>query len=173
MDINDGPGCQALAGRLAGRRFDLILINAGIYGDREWTADTATPHEVGDIMFTNAVAPIRLARMLLPLLADGGTMAFMSSRMGSVAANTTGGGDLYRASKAALNSMTRGFAAHDVAGRPVAVLSLHPGWVRTAMGGAGAPLSVEQSVRGLADVLGRAWAPGHSFLDYQGETIPW
>ena len=173
VDINDGPGCDALAARLAGQRFDFVLINAGMYGDRNWTAETATTQEVGAIIFTNAVAPIRLARLLLPLVTDGGAIAFMSSRMGSVGANTTGGGDLYRASKAALNSMSRGFAVNDVAGRPVAVLNLHPGWVRTAMGGAGAPLSVEESVRGLADVIEATRAPGHYFLDYQGDTIPW
>lgn len=104
-------------------------------------------------MYTNAAAPIRLARRLLPLIADGGTLAFMSSNMGSVADNLSGGMELYRASKAALNSLTRGFVATNVGDRPIAVLTMHPGWVRTAMGGPDAPLAIEESMAGLADVI--------------------
>lgn len=173
VDINDGAGVAAFAARLAGEHFGLVVINAGVYGPKHQAVDAATPEDMGSLVFTNAVAPVRLARQLLPLVVDGGAIAFMSSRMGSVAENVSGGMDLYRASKAALNSLTRGFAANDVGRRPVAVLSLHPGWVRTAMGGDNAPLSVDESVRGLADVIEKGHAPGHRFLDYQNATIPW
>jgi NAD(P)-dependent dehydrogenase (short-subunit alcohol dehydrogenase family) len=173
VDITDAASARSLAERLAGHRFRLVLLNAGIYGPREATATDASPELVATLFETNAMAPIRLARLLLPMLGEGGTLAFMLSRMGSVAANTTGGGELYRASKAALNSLTRSLVAQDLAGRRVVVLTLHPGWVRTDMGGAGATLSVEESVRGLADVLEAAHPPGHHFLDHQGATLPW
>lgn len=173
VDIDLGASVDALAARLAGRRFNLAFINAGVSGPPHQSVDAATPEEVGALVFTNAVAPIRLARKLLPLVADGGTLGFMSSRMGSVADNTSGGMDLYRASKAALNSLTRGFVANDVRDRPVAVLTMHPGWVRTAMGGDNAALSVEESVRGLADVIEAEAVPGHRFVDHQGVELPW
>jgi NAD(P)-dependent dehydrogenase (short-subunit alcohol dehydrogenase family) len=173
VDINDGAGVAAFVARLAGERFAFVLVNAGVYGPQHQSVDEATPEDMGALVFTNAVAPVRLARLLLPLVADGGAIAFMSSRMGSVADNLSGGMDLYRASKAALNSLTRGFAVNDVGARPVTVLNLHPGWVRTAMGGDGAPLSVEESVRGLADVVEDQRGPGHLFLDYQNAVVPW
>lgn len=173
VDIDRTESVEALAERLAGRRFDLAFVNAGVSGPQHQSVDAATPEEIGALVHTNAVAPIRIARQLLPLVADGGTIAFMSSRMGSVADNTSGGMDLYRASKAALNSLTRGFAANDVGDRPVAVLTMHPGWVRTAMGGDNAALSVEESVSGLIDVIEANRAPGHRFLDHQGTELPW
>ena len=122
---------DALANRLADHQIDFALVNAGVYGPQHQTVDEATPEQIGALVFTNAVAPLRLARRLLPVVVDGGLLAFMSSRMGSVGDNLSGGMDLYCASKAALNSLTRGFAANDVGDRPISVFNLHPGWVRT------------------------------------------
>jgi NAD(P)-dependent dehydrogenase (short-subunit alcohol dehydrogenase family) len=173
VDLDRPESVDALVIRLADRRFGLVFINAGVSGPQHQSADIATPQEVGALMYTNAVAPIRLARRLLPLLIDGGTLAFMSSDMGSVAGNLSGGMELYRASKAALNSLTRSFVATDVEDRPIAVLTMNPGWVRTAMGGADAPLAVEESVAGLADVIEAKRPPGHRFLDYRGAELPW
>ena len=101
VDLDRPESVDALATRLAGRRFDLVFINAGVSGPQ-----CCHPAGVGALMYTNAVAPIRLARRLLPLIVDGGTLAFMSSDMGSVAGDLSGGMELYRASKAALNSLT-------------------------------------------------------------------
>ncbi len=173
IDILQPAQLVALAQRLAGESIDLLLVNAGIAGARDQSVDTVTDEELAHIMRTNAIAPVRLARRMLPRVKEGGTVAFMSSRMGSVADNQTGGMDLYRASKAALNSLTRGFAATAVKDRVIRVLTLHPGWVRTDMGGADAPLSIEESVRGLADVLERGGSPQHQFLDYTGQELSW
>jgi NAD(P)-dependent dehydrogenase (short-subunit alcohol dehydrogenase family) len=124
-------------------------------------------------MFTNAIAPIRLARDLLDRIRPGsGVLAFTSSVMGSVAQNT-GGHELYRASKAALNSLSRGLYG-EIGGRKITVLTLHPGWVRTDMGGSSAAVSVEDSARGLVDVITReASSHRHAFLDYTGKSIAW
>lgn len=173
VDINLPDRIAALASRLALCRFDLIFINAGVAGPEHQSVDAVTPEEIGALVYTNAVAPIRIARRLLPLLNDGGTIALMSSRMGSVAENDSGGIELYRASKAALNSLTRSFVATDKKDRPVAVLTMHPGWVRTDMGGPNAPLSVAQSVAGIADVIEVGQKPGHRFIDYQGAELSW
>jgi NAD(P)-dependent dehydrogenase (short-subunit alcohol dehydrogenase family) len=93
--------------------------------------------------------------------------------LGSIGGNDAGGHELYRASKAALNSLTRSLSA-SLGERHITVLTLHPGWVRTDMGGPGAPLSVQDSVRGLADVLERERGSGaHRFLDYAGHEVAW
>ena len=95
------------------------------------------------------------------------------SLLGSVAANTAGGIELYRASKAALNSFTRSFAARH-ADKGLTVLSLHPGWVKTDMGGPGADIDIETSVSGLTGVIERAIADRKDgYFDYKGDVIPW
>lgn len=173
VDILEPAQVESLAQRRSGESLDLVVLNAGVAGRRDQSVQTATSDEVAHIMMTNAIAPVRAANSLLPLVKRGGTVAFMSSLMGSVAENHAGGMDLYRASKAALNSMTRGFVAEAASQKGVHVLSLHPGWVRTDMGGEAAPLSVEESTRGLADVLERGGNAGHRFVDYSGKELPW
>ena len=173
LDLDDLAQLDAFPSRLAGRTLDLVLVNAGVAGPAHRNASAATAAEIGALMLTNAVAPIRLARHLLPLLrSQNSVLAFTSSVMGSVAQNA-GGHELYRASKAALNSLTRGLAA-ELGDRRIALLTLHPGWVRTDMGGPSAAVSVEDSARGMVDVMEREKGrPGHRFLDYTGATIPW
>ena len=168
-DIDDAASVAALAARAPGP-FDVIFINAGVMGPQA-TADTVAPADLAALMMTNAVSPVRTARALLGHLKPGGTVAFMSSILGSVALRQHGMAELYSASKAALNSLSRGFAAVEAKGRPV--LTLHPGWVKTDMGGAGADIDVATSVTGLADVLEGEALPGHRYLDYTGKTLPW
>lgn len=173
LDVTDPASVAALRGRLAGTRLDLVFVNAGVSGPAHQDAGRATAEELGVLFATNAAGPIGLARALLPLVVpETGVVAFMTSRMGSVAANETGDMALYRASKAALNSLVRSFGATQ--GREVAVLALHPGWVRTDMGGPDAPLDVATSARGLADVLEASRGTRrHAFLDHRGNAIPW
>ena len=149
---------------------DAVLVNAGISGARHQSADKATADEVADVMMTNAFGPARAGRAMLPKLKDGGTLAFMSSLMGSVA-DSSGGYELYRSSKAAQNMLAKGIAEQDAKSRDVEVLSLHPGWVQTDMGGPNATLTVEQSVQGLADVIEGAGGAGYRFLDYSGKAL--
>ncbi len=151
---------------------DLLFVNAGVSGPKHQDAARATAEETGALFMTNALAPVAAARSLLGRVTDGGVVAFMTSTMGSVAGNSSGDMELYRASKAALNSLTRSLAAK--LGRPLAVLSLHPGSVRTNMGGDSAPLDVETSARGLVDtILAHRGEPGSAFYDYSGATLPW
>ncbi len=149
---------------------DLLFVNAGISEPND--AATITEREIGHLFLTNAVAPIRAAEALMGLLSPAGTLAFMSSRMGSVALTDADNKAMYRASKAALNSLTRGLVARLDHPRPV--LTLHPGWVATDMGGPAASLDVPPSVRGLADVLiAHQHRPGSAFLDYTGAELAW
>lgn len=174
LEITDGGSAEALAGRLQGTRLDLLLVNAGISGPRLESLLEADEAEVARLFLTNAVAPVRLAERLLPLVEPSrGVIAFMSSVMGSLELGPGMGMPLYGASKAALNHLSRSFAAGLGEAGPT-VLSLHPGWVKTDMGGEEAPLDVEASCRGLVEVIGRAAGQGgHRYLDYQGQTLPW
>jgi NAD(P)-dependent dehydrogenase (short-subunit alcohol dehydrogenase family) len=173
LDVRDEGQLTALRDRLDKESQDLLFLNAGIKGPERQSADHVTPAQLLDLMQVNAIAPVHVARQLLPKVKQGGTVAFMSSRMGSVALNESGDWELYRASKAALNSLVRGFHARDAKPRSVKVLTLHPGWVRTDMGGAAAPLSVAESVKGLADVIERHRGLDHQFLDYAGNAVAW
>jgi NAD(P)-dependent dehydrogenase (short-subunit alcohol dehydrogenase family) len=170
VDIDDVEAVQALAARQKGP-FDLVFVNAGVTGPKHGSADKVTPQELAALMMTNAVSPVRTARALLGAVKPGGTIAFMSSILGSVALRQHAMAELYSASKAALNSLTRGFAAAEA--KDFAVLTLHPGWVKTDMGGDGADIDVATSVTGLANVLEAETAPGHRYLDYTGKTLPW
>jgi NAD(P)-dependent dehydrogenase (short-subunit alcohol dehydrogenase family) len=173
IDVDQPAHLTALANRIAATRFDLLFINAGVSGPPHQSVDEVTPEELTALFTTNTIAPLRVARRLLPQVNDGGTIAFMSSRLGSIGDNTAGGFDLYRASKAALNTLTRSFVANIVGDKPISVLTLHPGWVRTDMGGESAPLSVDESVRGVADVLEAPRTAKHVYVDYQGNSLLW
>ncbi|GBU19325.1 MULTISPECIES: SDR family oxidoreductase [Methylobacterium] len=175
VDIDDDGSVASLRDRLAGERFGLIFVVAGVAakGDDKGddVAHTIPREEAARILLTNAVSPLRFAETFRPSLAEGGTLAFMSSILGSVARNEDGGMEIYRASKAALNTLVRSFAARHPGS---SLLLLHPGWVETDMGGEGADIDVATSARGLAEVIeARLGRPGLAYLDYRGETLPW
>lgn len=170
-DVTDAGSLEALACAIAPRSLDVALINAGIIGAAHQSVERAMADEVAEVMLTNAVGPARAGKVALALLRDGGTLAFTTSRMGSIA-ESSGGYELYRMSKAAQNMLAKGIHEQDAKPRGIAVLSLHPGWVKTDMGGAAAPLSVADSARGLAEVL-EGTHGGHRFVAYDGEEIPW
>jgi NAD(P)-dependent dehydrogenase (short-subunit alcohol dehydrogenase family) len=173
LDVNDANAIETLAARLAGQKFDLIFLNAGIFGPSHQSVDEVTAEEIGRLVYTNSIAPVKIARRFAAQVAPGGTIAFMTSELGSVAGNASGGYDLYRASKAALNTLTRSFAV-TLKDTGVTVLSIHPGWVRTDMGGNAAPLDVATSVRGIVDVIeARAGSKTHAYVNYKGEELAW
>jgi NAD(P)-dependent dehydrogenase (short-subunit alcohol dehydrogenase family) len=171
-DINIPEQVAALRVRLARERYDLLFVNAGIsYGGADSLPATSTD-AFTTMLVTNALSPLRVVEAFADLVPPDGVIAAMSSGLGSVA-NTTGTGmEVYRASKAALNVMLRTFAVRDGKGR--AVLAVAPGWVRTDMGGANAPLDIPTSVRGIADAItARRGRPGAAFIDYQGNDVAW
>ncbi|MEA2743678.1 MAG: hypothetical protein QOG25_2049 [Acetobacteraceae bacterium] len=173
LDTKDSVAVDGFAATLGSKVLDAVLVNAGVSGPEHRSASAVTTAEIGELMFTNAIAPIRLARSLAKHVRPGsGVVAFTSSVMGSVSQNT-GGHELYRASKAALNSLSRGLWG-ELRGRKLTMVSLHPGWVRTDMGGASAAVSVEKSAAGIVTVLEQqSGAHQHRYLDYLGKEIPW
>lgn len=172
LDINNPNMADAFLARMKGHVFDIVVLNAGIYGPRDKGLDEVTAEEITHLMMTNAIAPLRLAeRLALLLKPETRVLAFMSSALGSLELNANDASPLYAASKAMLNRLSRAFAA---AHEYLTIVNLHPGWVRTDMGGETAPLDVETSAKGMADVLeSRAGSGGHEFLDYRGKIVPW
>jgi NAD(P)-dependent dehydrogenase (short-subunit alcohol dehydrogenase family) len=173
LDVTRMADIDRLGQDCAPKSLQLVVINAGIAGPEDQSVERVNSEELLTLFNTNSLAPIRIATRLLPALAEQGTLAFMSSRLGSIADNSSGDFDLYRASKAALNSLVRSFAATTAAPYGLRIRCLHPGWVRTDMGGPHAPLSVEQSVQGLANVLESKQGSDLQFVDYKGDEIPW
>jgi NAD(P)-dependent dehydrogenase (short-subunit alcohol dehydrogenase family) len=151
----------------------VLIANAGVAGPRGMTPESVDAAGWGDIFRVNAMAPLALAGAFAPQVArsEQRKMIAITSRLGSMAANVEGGMYAYRSSKAALNAVWRSFALDHT--ELIAVV-LHPGWVRTDMGGKQAALGVEESVRGLRRVvagLGKAKSGG--FYNYDGSPIPW
>jgi NAD(P)-dependent dehydrogenase (short-subunit alcohol dehydrogenase family) len=173
LDVEKGDQIDALATRLSDVKLDLLFVNAGIRL-RSVSPAAATHEDVARIFVTNAVAPIHVAEAFRDAMRDGtGVIAVMSSGLGSVANASRDGPDLYAASKAALNKLTRGFAA-SLGARKLTVLAISPGWVRTDMGGPGATLSIEDSCRGVVDVLeAKAGTGDHGFFNQSGATVGW
>ena len=164
LDVTD-PSTFAVDGQ-----FDAVIVNAGITGAEHQSSEKATSDEVAKVMMTNAFGPAHLAKKLLPQIKEGGSLSFMSSLMGSIE-DSSGGYELYRTSKTAQNMLAKGIAQNEAKERGVAVLSLHPGWVQTDMGGPNAHITVEESAKGLADVVENA-SSGYAYVDYTGKALP-
>ena len=164
---------QRLNERLDGQALDLLFVNAGVSNTSSKAIGEVSTEEFTHEMVTNALSPMRVVEAFADLVRPSGTIAVMSSVLGSVGGNTDGGMDVYRASKASLNTLMRSFAARHK-GDPRTLLCVHPGWVKTDMGGSTAPLDVETSTRGIADVIAqRQGKPGLAYVDYKGETVAW
>ncbi len=173
VDITIPEQVAALRDRLDERRLDLLFVNAGVTNDhRETVADVSTDEFVR-VMVTNALSPMRVIEAFKDLVLSTGTIAVMSSGQGSVANNTNGNHEVYRGSKAALNTFMRSFAArHPDDTRTLLLMA--PGWVKTDMGGSGARLTIEESIPNLVSTMttyeGRT---GLHYLDYLGRIVPW
>lgn len=174
LEMTESDSLEQLANRLSGQQFDVIFVNAGVAGPTHHSTAKASAEEMGQLFLTNAVAPLRVAERLLPNLAAGhGLIVFMSSIFGSIEAGAGLGMPLYGASKAALNHLVQCFVRTQ--DNPhLGVMLMHPGWVRTDMGGADAPLDIDSSCKGMVlQVSTAVGQPGLRYLDYQGDPLPW
>ena len=174
LDINVPAQLDALAGRLEGSRIDLLFVNAGVLDDASQTIGQVSDDSFFHVLRTNALSPMRVVERLEGLVpSPDGLIAVMSSGLGSVAGNQNGGYEVYRASKAALDTLLRSVAARHVrSGRTF--LAVDPGWVRTDMGGPDATLDVGTSTRGIAGMLeARRGTAGSFFVTYENKELPW
>jgi NAD(P)-dependent dehydrogenase (short-subunit alcohol dehydrogenase family) len=174
LDVTDEAQIGALAKALAGEPIDILINNAGVRG----LGDSFGSTEVAGWLETlrvNAVAPIRVSEGLISNLERGQRKLIVNitSRLGSIAENSSGGSYAYRSSKAALNMAAKSMSV-DLKGRGITVVVFHPGWVQTDMGGSGAPVTPPESVAGMRAKIAKLTAAdsGH-FFNYTGQPIPW
>jgi NAD(P)-dependent dehydrogenase (short-subunit alcohol dehydrogenase family) len=174
LDITDHDQILALRDRLTGREFDMVFINAGIVNRRtsDTMADVPTD-EFLEVMATNVLGVMRAVEAFGALARPDGVIGVMSSGQGSIAGNANGANDVYRASKAALNQAMASYAGRHVdEGRAMVLMA--PGWIRTELGGPGAPVGVEEAMPQIVDVLiAQKGRPGLRFLDRRARVVPW
>ncbi len=175
LDVTDYARMAELSRQLRDKPIDILLSNAGIFGPGDVAFGNVDPADWREVFEVNTIAPLMLAQALVEQVAASRQklIAVVSSKVGSIADNRGGGGYLYRSSKTAVNQVVKSLSI-DLAGRGISALSLHPGWVRTDMGGPDAEIDVRESVAGMKKILESA-GPAQSgcFIEYDGEPIPW
>jgi len=175
VDIIDGKSIAAFVRVLDGTPIDLLINNAGVYGNPRQRLQDFDYAAATHAFETNALGALRLSQAFLPHLrrGTGKKLAHISSTMGSIG-NTTSAGDLaYRMSKAALNMMSKSIALELRDDRIISIV-LHPGWVRTAMGGRNAPMLPSESARGILEQIAAAsFADSGEFFDFKGNRCSW
>ena len=172
VDVTRAASVAGLAWQVDGEAFDLVVVNAGVYGPRLRTLDSPADADFDQVMHTNVLGPMRVVPQLLDALAPGARIVFLSSVMATIGGRTQTTGWLYAASKAALNSVMKDVSLA-LAGRTTCI-AIHPGWVRTAMGGPQGQLSVEESVTSLRATFARLEpADSGAFLNHDGTPMPW
>jgi NAD(P)-dependent dehydrogenase (short-subunit alcohol dehydrogenase family) len=175
LDVTQPAQIKAFATQLAGEKLDVAIVVSGIYGPRTEAPESIAAKDFDEVMHTNVLGPMQLMPLLLPLTdAAGGVLAVLSSKMGSIGQTNATAGWLYRASKAALNSALK---TTSVEARGSTCIALHPGWVRTEMGGPSAAIEVAHSVSGMRAVIAAAGAGREqfngSFVQYDGTVLEW
>jgi len=171
-DVADLGSIQRLATVLAPVRLDMVLHSAGIYGEgQEFGA--VDPDRFMEVMRIDTLAPLKMAEAFADALVGRKIFAAVSSNMGSMADNGSGGSYAYRAAKAALNMVIKTLAV-DLAPRGILTVALSPGWVRTRIGGPSAPLDAPESVAGMRRVLaGLTPETSGRLMHYDGRVLEW
>lgn len=173
LDVSDFGAIEALARELSGEAIDVLLNNAGVFGDGSPLGHVN--YEVfRSTLEINSLAPLRMVECFLPHVEAGEQRKIVNvtSKMGSISDNTSGGRYAYRASKAALNMINRSLA-HDLGGRATTIV-LHPGWVATDMGGPSAPLKPTEACAQMREVIaGLSLADSGKFFNFDGGHLPW
>jgi len=173
LDVRDFKATAELGREIAREAIDVAIANAGISPGHKVSIAEIDEDAWLDTFAVNSVAPMAVAGALLPALkrGEGKKLIAITSRMGSIAENTAGGSYPYRASKAALNA-----AWHSLANdhREVIAVVLHPGWVRTDMGGSSAPVGPTDSIAGMRRVIAKLkQSDSGKFFDFEGKELPW
>jgi NAD(P)-dependent dehydrogenase (short-subunit alcohol dehydrogenase family) len=172
VDITESKQIAILKQRLSSKCFDLLFVNAGITNDRYETIGEVSTSDFVNVMVTNSLSTMRVIEQFTENVRTGGIVGVMSSGQGSVADNETGEFEVYRASKAALNTLMRSFAARR--GQDHALLLLAPGWIKTDMGGQNAKFTIEEVIRDIVDtILAQEGKRGLRYVDRFGKTVRW
>ncbi|MCO1334057.1 SDR family oxidoreductase [Microbulbifer sp. OS29] len=175
LDVTNYEQMISLGRALKGEPIDILLNNAAYYGPKGKGFGAVDRGEWRRVLESNTIAPYMLAETFYENVAasEYKIIAFISSKVGSIADNRSGGGYIYRTSKTAVNQVVKSLSI-DLSERGISVIAMHPGWVKTDMGGPGALISAEESVKGLKRLLltEKLTKTGH-FYCYDGTEIPW
>ena len=175
LDVGDPASVATLAQRLRGTPIDLLINNAGLYGPQRPPLGGIDYPVWTEVLNTNVLGAMRVTEAFIDNLRSGTgkRIAAISSKVGSMADNRSGGGYIYRSSKAAMNAVFRSLAI-DLADDGIRVTILHPGWVRTEMGGRNALIDPAESVAGMRQVIAELTREQSGrFINYDGCDIPW
>jgi NAD(P)-dependent dehydrogenase (short-subunit alcohol dehydrogenase family) len=174
LDVADRKAIARLAADLKGTAIDVLVCNSGVYGPKDQPFGKTDYAAWEEVMRINVLAPMAVVEAFVPHVAASGrkTIVMMSSRMGSIAENN-GGAPIYRTSKTALNQVMK-YLSVELAAKGITVVSVHPGWVQTDMGGPSAPLTPQVSIAGLRGVIKRLKpADSGKFISHEGAQIAW
>ncbi|MBL8521823.1 MAG: SDR family oxidoreductase, partial [Betaproteobacteria bacterium] len=174
LDVADEASFGNLSRALDGGGLDVAIYNAGVLGPQNEGAIPCPAADFDTVMHTNVLGALRAIPIVAPALARrNGVFAFLSSTMGSIAQQSSARRVVYRASKAALNSVVK-TASIEWGAKGVTCISLHPGWVKTDMGGSDADIDPATSIEGMKRVIaGTSTADNGRFFDYTGKEQPW
>lgn len=175
LDVTDHQAISSLSQQMADIPLDLLINNAGYYGPKGYGFGNTDADEWRKVFEINTIAPLKLAEAFYPQLKseNPGIIACISSKVGSMTENTSGGGYIYRSSKAALNSVVKSLS-NDLLPEGIISVALHPGWVQTEMGGPNALINTETSAKGMMQLINNlSKTDSGTFLDYQGKAIAW
>lgn len=179
LDVTDPDSVAGLKAELGNAAIDVLWNNAGVYLDKGSEPGSINYNDWEETLRVNTLGPVRVAEALMENVAVSNLriMAFTSTRMGSIGDNTSGGSYAYRTSKAALNMAVKNLSV-DLAPRRITCMLLHPGWVRTDLGGPNGLIDAHASAKGMKGVVDEATVVSHMnhtgrFFNYTGEDIPW
>ena len=175
LDVTDYQQMAALADQLGNRPIDILLSSAGIFGSKGVALGEVDAQEWRQVLEVNTIAPLMLVQTFVEQVAASQQklIAVISSKVGSIADNSSGGNYIYRSSKTAVNQVVKNLSI-ELADRGISAICLHPGWVKTDMGGPNAEISTAESVAGLKSILQSAGlAQSGQFIEFDGNSIPW
>jgi len=176
LDVTSHHQIEQLSQALSNQTIDLLINNAGVYPPEHGDAFGKTDYAAWSYAFAvNTMAPLKMAESFIQQISQSQlkTIITITSKMGSIADNRGGGSYIYRSSKAAVNIVMKSLSIDLDSSRITAVL-LHPGWVRTDMGGPNALITAEQSVTGMRGVISNLkFVDSGKFYAFDGQIVPW
>ena len=174
LDLLKENGAETLANQLNGMPIDILINNAGV-GSSNQHFDAVSSKPWLEVLKVNLIAPLIITQSLFENVKKSSArkIYFLSSQLGSIGDNTSGGMYIYRSSKTGLNQVVKSLSV-DLKPEGITVVSLHPGWVKTDMGGPNAPVSIDKSIEGMTKVIDRTDINDTGrFLNYDGTELPW
>ena len=175
LDLLDKDSPNVLSNFLGDETIDLFINNAGVIGHSAQHFKSVSLNHWLEVLKVNLIAPLLITQSIIKNIEKSSErkIYFISSKVGSIEDNKSGGMYIYRSSKTALNQVVKSLSI-DLKPLGISVISLHPGWVRTEMGGPNALISVEESVNGMVDVISNtSIINSGQFINYDGTRLPW